>query len=225
MKSKIILLKGIVFMTFMLFASDILNAQSNADGDMPQFLFPDFPAGTVKMKNGNKQKLPLNYNTITEKMVYRQNGTLYDMIGIDMVDTIYIKESKFIPSGKYFVEVLHEGPVTLFIQHKGSLLSPGAPAAYGGTSQVSNSKYLTSIGLSGQYYNLKLPQDFTVQPSPVFWIRNNSGMHDFLNEKQFLKIFPENQQDLKKFIKQNKLKFERITDMKKLAEYCNELIE
>lgn len=198
-----------------------LSAQANSDGSMPQFLFPDFVQGVVKMTNGLSQKAILNYNTVSEKMVYELDEKIYDMINIEKIDTVFIHESKFVPVGNKFYEVLYNGAIPMFVQHKGSIVPPGKPAAYGGTSQVSSSTYQNGVQLPSGYYNLKLPANFQVKVDPVFWIRKDNNMYDFTSEKQFMKIFPETQADIKAHIKKYRIKFSRIPDMIRLAEYIN----
>ena len=202
-----------------------LKAQTTADGSTPQFLFPGFTKGQVKMKNGKSQYTLLNYNTVSEKVVYEKDGVLYDLINLETIDTIFIQKSKFVPVGKICHEVLLNAPIALFVQHKGEILPPGTPAAYGGTSQVSNTKLMSSVQLSSGYYNLKLPADYVVNPGPVYWIRKDSSMYSFINERQFLKIFPDKEGEFKQFIKKNRIKFDKLSNLVKLAEYCNELIK
>jgi len=48
-----------------------------------------------------------------------------------MVDTVYLNDSKFVPEGKIFYEVLLSGPIDLFIQNKGDLMPAGKPVGYG----------------------------------------------------------------------------------------------
>jgi hypothetical protein len=177
------------------------------------------------MRNGQNQKILLNYNTVSEKMVYQKDEDLYDMVNTEMVDTVYLQKSKFIPVGKVFYEVLLVAPVALFVQHAGTLIPPGTPAGYGGTSQVSNTKQLSSVELSTGYYNLKLPRDYSVKVEPVYWIRKKDSMSAFTNERQFLKIFPGSETILKQYIKERKIKFSRLSDMVKLVSFCNESIK
>jgi hypothetical protein len=200
-----------------------LCSQTSSSDPSPQYLFPDFSSGTVKMKNGKSQTTLLDYNTVTEKMVYEKEGKYYDLVNLEMVDTIFLKNSKFVPAGKVFYEVLLNASIALFVQHKGELLSPGMPAAYGGTSQVSNTKYASSVQLSGGYYNLKLPAEYTVKVDPVYWIRKDNNMYSFMNERQFIKIFPDKEKELKQYIKQNHIKFDILTNIVKLTEHINEL--
>ena len=177
------------------------------------------------MKNGSRSGALLNYNTVTEKFVFSKNGELYDMMNTELIDTVYLDNRKFVPVGKIFHEVLVEAPISLYIQHRSSLMSPGAPAGYGGTSQVSNTKSYSSIEMETGRYNLNLPSDFTVRPDPVYWTRQGKEYESFVNEKQFLKIFPGREEELKTYIKQNKIKFDRISSVIKLIDYCNDLIQ
>jgi hypothetical protein len=65
-----------------------LNAQTKPDGSAPQFLFPEFSTGKIRLKNGNTQALELNYNTVSEKMVYKKDDKLYDVVNIEIIDTV-----------------------------------------------------------------------------------------------------------------------------------------
>jgi len=201
----------------------LLSAQSNTDGSMPQYLFPRFSECEVRMKNGQVQSMDMNYNTVTEKMVFIRNEKYYDMINPDMADTVYLNDRKFVPSGKIFYEVLLAGPIDLLVQHKGNLLPAGKPVGYGGTSQVASSNYISNIKLESGQYNLEIPADFIVKADPVFWIRKNDEMISFMNEKQFIKIFPENTVKIKGFIKEYRIKTDRYEDLIQLVKYCGGL--
>jgi len=200
-------------------------AQTKPDGSAPQFLFSDFTMSKVRMRNGQIQSVVLNYNTVSEKMVYEKDNNLYDMVNTEMIDTVFLQDGRFVPFGKLFYEVLLEAPVALFVQYKGELLPPGTPAGYGGTSQVSNTKLLSTVQLSSGYYNLKLPADYTVKVDQVYWIRKDSNMYSFVNERQFVKLDPGNTEEIKKYIKQARIKFDRLSDMVKLLSHYNEMVK
>jgi len=218
-------MKKTIIMFFLFAAFYQGNAQTTADGSMPQYLFQEFSMGRVKMKNGQVQNSMLNYNIVTEKMVYENGKDLYDITNTELIDTVYIQKSKFVTSGKVFFEVLLVAPVSLFVQHTGSVVPPGAPAGYGGTSQVSSTKQLSGVELSSGYYNLKLPKDFKVQVNPVYWIKTGKECSSFINERQFLKLFPDKEDKLKKYIKDSRIKFSRQSDIVKLTWYYNEIIK
>lgn len=202
-----------------------VKSQTIPDGDAPQFLYPGFTSGTVIMKNGKSQVIDLNYNTISEKIVYQKDGKIFDLINAEMVDTVLMHKSKFVPAGKVFYEILLIAPISLFVQYKGDLVPPGTPAGYGSTSQVSPTKSVTSFQLSSGYFNLKLPDDYQVKVSSVYWIRKDNTMNSFLNERQFVKYFPGKEAELKKFIKENRIKFDKPANLISLVQYCNEILK
>ncbi|MCJ7447320.1 MAG: hypothetical protein MUO72_06505 [Bacteroidales bacterium] len=198
----------------------ILSGQTNSDGSRPQYLFPEFSKCEVRMKNGQIQSSVMNYNIVTERMVFSRDNKYYDMTNPEIVDTILLNDSKFVPSGKIFYEVLLSGgPVDLFIQNKGDLLPAGKPVGYGGTSQLASSKYLSTIKLSSGEFNLELPADYTVKAASAYWIRRNNEMLSFTNEKQYLKLFPDKAEGIKEYIKKNRLKFDRYADMIQIVRY------
>ena len=72
------------------------------------------------------------------------------------------------------------------------------------------------------YYNLKLPDDYTVKLDQIFWIKKDS-LQNYSTERQFLKLFPEKEAELKEFIKKQKIKFDKPADQVRMVERCNEL--
>ena len=201
-----------------------LTAQTNSDGNLPQYLFPGFTMGFVRMKTGENYNAVLNYNTVTENMVWEQDGKLLDLTNMKAVDTIFLQNRKFVPVNEVFYEVLVNAPISLFIQHKSDLVPAGSPSGYGGTSQTASIKNLSSVSLKSGTYNLEIPSDYNINPSSVYWIRKSNTMFSFLNKRQFLKIFSEKNDEIEKFIKQNRLKTENRDDLIKLVNYCNEAI-
>ena len=214
--------RTLAYICFIIFILPV-KAQTTPDGSAPQFLFPEFSMSKVKMKNGSSQSIILNYNTVSEKMVYDKANNLYDMLNTEMIDTVFIQDCKFVPAGKVFYEVLLAESISLFVQYKGELMSPGAVAGYGGTSRVSNTKNLSSVNLSSGYYNLKLPADYTVRLDQVYWIRKDNNMFTYTSERQFLKLFPDKEAELKQFIKKYHINFDKLPDQIRLVERLNEL--
>lgn len=213
-----------VTISFMLGAlSPVICGQANSDGSMPQYLFGSFSDAAIRMKNGQIQNQNMNYNTLTGKMVFVKGDKFYDLSNPGMVDTITMGEGRFVPVGNDFYEVICEGVYSLYIQHTGSLMQPGKPVGYGGTSQLSSTNYISNVRLNGQQWNLALPKDYAVNPSPVFWIRKGTEWFDFTTVNQMVKLFPDKSAKMKDFIKANKVKPEKPESMKKLVEYMNTL--
>ncbi len=212
----------IFFATFILIPA-ILFSQDEIDEEMPQYLFPRFAKCDILYKNREVKTQTMNYNTVTEKMVYLHDGKYYDLVTTALIDTVFMQNSKFVPYGKIFQEVLVNGKQTLFLQNKSDLIPAGKPIGYGGTSQAATSFYLTKHELAPEYINMQVPPDVTVKATPVYWILKNEEMLSFTNKKQFLALFAEKGNAIKNFIKKNKIKFDRKDDLVTLVTYVNGL--
>lgn len=204
--------------------SCLVHGQEDVELSLPQFLFPDFSEGTILLKNGQKRNMQMNYNLLTEKMVFYQNEKPYDLAGIETIDTVFIQNICFIPMGNIFYEVAVNDKATLLIQHRGSLIPPGKPAPYGGVSHTSSTTSYSSINTAGGTYNLKMPSDFTVNYHPAYLLRIDYEMHSFTKRSQFLKIFPGKESELKAFIKVNRTRFDKKENLVELIEYCNSIL-
>lgn len=200
--------------------NSVLHGQATSKGVMPQYLFAEFNKCDILMKGGKTNTATMNYNTVTEKMVFISNDKYYDLTNPETVDTVMLNGSKFIPVGKSFYEVLVSRPIGLFIQHKGTLMSAGKPVGYGGTSQTASSNYISSLELSGFQTNLALPTDYIVNPAPVYWIHIGEKWLDFTNERQFISLFPDKASLIKSFIKENRIKIDRPENLTMLVKYC-----
>jgi hypothetical protein len=216
-----------LFSIILLWSGPILSAQSDSTSNLRQFLFPEFSPGIVRLKSGESFTSLMNFNTVTGNMTFNQSGNLSDLNKPEIVDTISIQKRTFVFHEKVFLEVLVNAPVSLFIQHRSELTSTGRPGAYGITSQSvgptsSLSRYL---GDDNKTYNLKLPEDYKVTPSNYFYIRKDSILNRINSERQFLKLFPTREADIKAYINETKINIKRQEDLIRLVKYCNQILK
>jgi hypothetical protein len=198
----------------------VLQGQATSKGEMPQYLFAEFSKCDILMKGGKTNTTTMNYNTVTEKMVFISNDKYYDLTNPETIDTVMLNGCKFVPVGKSFYEVLVSRPIGLFIQHKGNLMSAGKPVGYGGTSQTASANYISNLELSGLQTNLALPKDYIVNPAPVYWLHIGEKWLDFINEKQFISYFPDKASVIKSFIKENRIKIDKPESLTMLVKFC-----
>ncbi len=200
-------------------------AQPDSLNNLAQYLYPEFSAGKIILKSGKSTTVNMNYNTLTEKMTFFQSGTLLDLVKPETVDTVILQNNKFVFLDNAFFEVLVDGPVSLFIQHRSDLSSTGRPGPYGTKSQTSGPVSVSKLYSDNNTYNLKLPVEFVVTPAPVNWIRIDNVMHKILTSRQFYKLFPAQENKIKQFVKENKLNMKNTSDLVKIVTYCNTLLK
>ena len=187
--------------------------------ELTHYLFPEFSKGVVLMKNGMKNETSLNYNSLTEEMIFETNGTKLAVSQLDKIDTIFIKNRKFIPVNNKFFEIVYQSKYTLFAEHKCSIKDPGKPSGYGGTSQTSATSTYSSYFSGGQVYELKLPEGYQTKPFVDYWLRKDGQINKFLSLRQLSKFFSDKEDLFKVFVKKQDVKYDNETSLVELIKF------
>jgi hypothetical protein len=200
-----------------------VNAQGDKPDSLAQYLFPSFTKCSVLTKNGTSYTLLLNYNIVSEKMVFIQKETYFDLANPETVDTVFLGKSRFVPRESYFLEVITGGRVSIFRRNKGQLTAPPRPAGYGTTTDLTSSNLLVGLNTPQGYYNFKLPEGYTVRQVSSFWVGIDDKWTRFTTENQFLKAFDEKEKDIKAYIKAGRLHINNPEELVKIGNYCNDI--
>ena len=202
----------------------ITYAQDDTSSVSSHFVFPEFIKGEVKMKNGITEAAILNYNVLTEEMIFESDSQRLALEKVETIDTVYIGSRKFIPHDNVFYEVLVNDTVSLFVRHKRNILPSGSPSGYGGTTETGAAHSISHLVNSGNIYNLELSSDYHLTDASQFWITLHSSSFRISSERQILKLFPEISGDLKQFIIGNHLDIKKQRDLRLLIIRCNEML-
>ena len=203
-------------------ASQNLKAQTESMIYPEQFMFKDFTNGKVLMKGGSGYDMLMNYNLAFEKVVIILEKKICDLSNPGSVDTIYLLNRKFIPVGPVFYEVLAKKPFLLFVQHRVIVTLPPKMDSYGKIPETgaTDAKKILIIGNKSNSSG----QDLIFTREEVYWVQVDNKLQSFRDALEFVKIFPNLKNELKQYIRQNKIKFENPDSIEKLANYCNSLL-
>jgi hypothetical protein len=200
-----------IFLIFIscLIGSALIAQQNKAETS--HYLFPEFSQGVVLMKDGIRNEALLNYNSLTEEMVFDNNGEKRAIGNNELllVDTVFIKDGKFVVLNGKFVELVHHSTWHLFVEHRCKAVETGKPAGYGGTSQTSAATSVSSLYSQGRVvYNLKLPDNFNVKPYRIYLLKKNGEINKFANMRELKKLYKDEKDLLKKYLKTNPVEFD-----------------
>jgi hypothetical protein len=190
--------------------------------ELSHYILPEFIKGTVLMKSKTTNSTMLNYNALTEEMIFDNKGNKMAMARLEEIDTVYIDGRKFFPLQGRFVEILYQNRVDLYARHKCSVIDPGKPAAYGGTSQTSSVTSYSSFFSNGQAYQLKLPDGFTTKPYTEYLLKKDGKLTMFVTLRQLSKLFSEKSDQFKKYVKENKVDIEDPDAVAELVKYMEQ---
>lgn len=183
------------------------------------YLFPEFVRGSVLKANGAKHGVMLNYNMLTEEMIFDQNGTKLALDLSDPIDTVYIEGRKFFLLKNRFVELLYDSKLSLYVENKCKLEDPGTPAAYGGTSQTSATSQYSTYYSQGQLYKLKLPEGKVTEPFCEYWFKNGNKLTKFFTINQLAKLNKDKKELFNKYLETHEVKYNDRQSIVELIKY------
>jgi len=200
-----------------------LFAQPDSLVNLPNLLLPKFTRSIVKLKSGEVNTAYLNYNTVDQEMVFMQKKLFLVLDEPQLIDTVFMANRTFIPFEKGFYELVVNNKITLFKQNKSYVESEGSPTGYGAKSQTTAPSYVKQVFASNGSLDLNIPSGYKVVDDSNYWVRREKGMSVFDNKRQFLKIFPDKEDELNKYINKYHTDFKSDASVVALINYCNEL--
>ena len=183
------------------------------DGQISHYVFPDFVNGTIKFKDGTTIAALLNYNTLSEEMIFKQSGGFLAVSETAKIDTVTIDDRYFIPETDFFYEVVNVKNKVLYVKHKASIILPAANAGIGGTSQTAGQTSTVSIRTMNGIYNLKMPDSYRVIPGTSFFMRTAKGYQRINSANSLATVYPGKLEIIKASIKANKLNLAKLPDL------------
>jgi hypothetical protein len=191
------------------------------DAELSHYLFPEFTQGVTLMKNGIKTDALLNYNSLTEEMIFENKGKklAVSLAEIGLVDTIFIKDRKFIGLNTVFVELLYHSTWDLYGEHKCKVETAGKPSGYGGTSKTAAISTPASLNSGSGYYDLKLPEDYIVKPYSYYWLKKNGEINKFETMRELKKLYKDQEDLFKAYVKEHHVKYDNQEGIIQLVEH------
>ena len=187
---------------------------------LTQYLFPEFKEGSVLQKNGSVTKTMLNYNTLTQEMIFKQGDQNLALADPASVDTVYLNNRKFVFINNAFYDVALNDTIGLYIQYTSDIISSGAETGFGKT-QTSAASGITDLKSSGKAYALTLTDEYTIKNKTNYFLKKDGKFIAANNIKDVKKVFSGNEALIDDYAKKNKVSFKNADDIIKLVEYCN----
>ena len=188
---------------------------------LSHYVFPVFNQGEVLMKTGKSSKAMLNYNSLSEEMVFDNKGQKLAIIDeqLKQIDTVYIKNRKFFRLNDKFLELLFHSNTDLYAEYRCHIIYPGKPNGLGGTTQTSSSRTYSTIISGMLIYDLSLPEGYKTTPYTYYWLKKDGELHKFKNLKQLTKLYADKKDLYKDYIKMHEVKFNEQESIVQLVNY------
>lgn len=186
------------------------------------YVFKDFLPGIVKKKTGQEVHILLNYNTLTEEMIFIKDTQHFAMTELEQIDSVLLGGKTFVPGSNMFYEKLTNTPSALYVRNKTNVLQEGKDIGYGAKSESGAIASVSALVGSMAVYKLDLPQGFKLADHTTYWVKKDSRFIQLSGVKKAQAAFPLKADAIKAFVESNNLHFNNQDDMVKLISFCNQ---
>lgn len=190
------------------------------------YRYPAFSEGKVIYQNGNFTETKLNYNIAIGEVQFlnSKNDTLIidSKGGISFItilaDTFYINDG-------YLEKIAGNNEIMLLVNRYVKLMDVKKEGAYGTSNSTAAIDSYTSInaGNNSSTYKLKANQDMVYSFKADYYFGFNNNEYTLARENSVLKLFPENKDAIKKFVKDQSINFNKKEDLIKLTGFLQGL--
>lgn len=199
----------------------------SAQEGQPEYLFNDFQKSLIYYKDGRVFGVKVNYSLARNAFMFidendNNNIKLFDEP--DMVRTLKIGNRIFQLAPKGLAqERLNQEPY-LAVTFRGRSRPQGKQVGYGGRSETASVDSYSSIQASGHSYKLETEKIIIGDVEKRYTMKKNGKEKNFQTPKQFLKLYPKEQQEpIKAYIKSNKIDFDDPQQVLQLVKYAETL--
>lgn len=213
-----------ISLTVLFFIAAITWAFAQLKGGGTPYVFPQFVQGSVLQKGGGVTEGMLNYNTLTQEMIFLQ-GSEKIVLELANIDTVYIQGRKFVPVNSACYEKLTDTKIALYLQHANELKKrvKNSDLADQSNNTITASQGFRSAVNQSSKYELSFNDDYELDPHSVFWLQKGKSFSNASDLKKVLKVFPTvTEAAATAFIKDKGLDIKKPADMKQLIIFCNQ---
>ena len=204
-----------------------VTGKSSAQEGKSEYLFNDFQKSLIYYKDGRVFSVKVNYNLARNAFMFideNDNNNIKLFAEPDMVRTLKIDNRIFQVDSKGLAqEHLNQEPY-LAVTYRGKSRPEGKQVGYGGRSETASVDSYSSIQSGGHSYNLETEKIILADVEKRYTIKKNKKQKQFQSSKQFLKLYPKEQEEtIKAYIKSNKINFDEPQQVLQLVKYAEAL--
>ena len=188
------------------------------------YSYPEFVKGKVYLRNNTVSIVPLNYNSVYAEMQFiNPKGDTLSVADEKLINLIVINTDTFYYDNAYMKLILDQGKIKLASSYYFEITKREKVGEFG---QPGRGSIETYSNLSNKSYikDLVVNEIITMTRSDVFYIGDEYNHFKVVNKKNLLDMFAKNQEEVKAYLKENKVNFSDEDDVKKMIVYFKKMI-
>ena len=188
----------------------------------PQYLFPTFTEGVVFLKSKLEIKTNLNFNTLTEQMLFKSDSAILKLDMPGEVDSVIINKRVFIQVDSMFYEYICGTNIKLLKRNKFRWETKGNAVGFG-NSKLARTKFANYLVIDGRISSIERNFEFDFYDNSTILIYLKNKIADATKLSNYVQFFPELETKIIEFKKSQKLNLKIKTDMIRLIDFINQL--
>jgi hypothetical protein len=183
-----------------------------------RYRYPEFIAGQVLFKNGTVNSARLNYNFLLDEIEFVQGHDTLSIVRKKDIKLIVVAQDTFFYDNGY-LEQIFSGPVKVGLKQRIKLKEVLKKDSYGTSSSGSATNSYGFLPSEGNFYKLTANEDMVFQKTKEYYLATSSSGFVQFRKKAVLQLFPQKATEIQKYLKSNKVDFDSVEDLLRLAEY------
>jgi len=188
-----------------------------------RYLYADFTKGKAIFNNERVFPSVFNYNFLLGEMEFiKSNDTLIITDKKNLLSIVVAQDTFYYHSG--YLQMIRSGQLKVWLKHSivmKDVLKKGAMGTTNRSAASESYDYLLTNGLSK---DLVADIDMVFRKEEVYIFSTSEEDFVRFNKKNIIKIIPEKENDVKNYIKLNKIDFESREDLLSLADFVSKLL-
>lgn len=186
-----------------------------------QYVFTVFKKGNAYFRSGAPVAKFFNYNFLLDEIQFiEDSGDTLAIADPMLITKIVIDSSVFYYNKGYLKELTNINNYKLALKQNMVQIADKTRGAYDAASGASSITTYGTINNNSQLYRLQVKKDVLFQEVDGYYISDLFNNFIKADKKGFLAVFGEMKPGLVKYIKKEKLHFNKEADLKKLLVYC-----
>jgi hypothetical protein len=187
-----------------------------------RYRYPEFIPGRIFITNGLYRDAKMNLNFLNGEMEYLIDRDTLIITNKRDLEIITVAQDTFY-FDKNYLEQISTGPVKVAMKEYIKVKEKQKQDSYGTASSGSASTSYGSLPAQGNFFKLSSNTDLYLQRTLEFYLSDKKGGFVPFTKKNLLRLYPKQKDDIKAYLKSDKIKYDDRDDILKLAEFVGTL--
>jgi hypothetical protein len=186
-----------------------------------RYRYPDFIPGTVVFKSGKSSDMKFNYNLLFSEIEFVQAAETLSITKKKDLRYVAAQDTFYYDNG--FIEIISGGQMKVGLKQYYKIRDVLKSGAYGTTVRSGSADTYNSISANGLTYGLIPNEDIELQKMIEYYLYTPSNGYTLFIKKNVLQLFPERSDEIKAYLKANKVDFDSRDDLLRFADFLRTL--